>query len=98
MVTRVIEHWGIQSLLAAEGASIWNRLTPLDRLRVTVGLIVVLILGMFIMLIVKAGSHMAKGFAAAANRLPKSSVPDVDDWARPTAEMRRDPESHDDAK
>ena len=58
-----------------------QRLSPLNQIRVIVGLGTVLVLGVVLFLVIKAGSHMVKGFSAAANRLPSSSLPDQDDWA-----------------
>lgn len=58
-----------------------EQLTPLDQIRVVVGLFVIVVLGLVIFIVIKAGSHMAKGFSAAANRLSPTTTPNEDDWA-----------------
>jgi len=64
-----------------------EQLTPLNQLRVIVGLFVVLILGLVIFIVIKAGTHMLTGLSAAANRLPSDSLPEEDDWvSRPLNE------------
>lgn len=74
-----------QLLLFAEATSrpttLIEQLSPLNQLRVIVGLFAVIILGFVIFLFIKAGSHMVKGLSAAANRLPSQSKVDDDDWA-----------------
>ena len=57
------------------------RLTPFDQIRALVGLMAVLVLGLVIYMVIKAGSHMVRGFSAAARRLPADSLPREDDWA-----------------
>ena len=70
-----------------------QQLTPINQLRVIMGLFVVLFLGLFLFLVIKAGSHMVKGISAPANRLPSSTLPPEDDWAkRPLNEMPDDDE------
>ena len=58
-----------------------EQLTPINQIRVIVGLVTVIVLGLVLFLVIKAGSHMVKGMSAAAKRLPESSLPDTDDWA-----------------
>lgn len=58
-----------------------EQLTPLDQIRVVVGLFTIIVLGLVIFIVIKAGSHMAKGFSAAANRLSPTTTPNEDDWA-----------------
>ena len=65
----------------------WEGLTPVNQLRVIMGLFVVVILGIFLFLVIKAGSHMVKGLSAPANRLRSNrlrsnSTPQEDDWAQ----------------
>ena len=68
-----------------------ERLSPLNQLRVIVGLFAVVILGIVIFIVIKAGAHMAKGFSAAANRLSGNSLPDEHDWTnRPLIEAPDD--------
>ena len=57
------------------------RLPPIDQIRVLVGLMAVVVLGLVIYMVIKAGSHMVRGFSAAAKRLPTDSLPREDDWA-----------------
>ncbi len=65
-----------------------EQLTPINQLRVIMGLFVVLFLGLFLFLVIKAGSHMVKGISAPANRLPVNTLPPEDDWAkRPLNEL-----------
>lgn len=59
----------------------FDRLSPLDQVRVITGLFTILILGLVIFIVIKAGSHMVQGMSAAANRLPADSSPHRDDWA-----------------
>ncbi len=65
----------------AEAAPAVKQLSPINQLRVTVGLFVVVVLGLVIFIVIKAGAHMFKGYAAAADRLPHDTVPSEDDWA-----------------
>ena len=58
-----------------------KQLTPIDQIRVIVGLFVIIVLGVVLFIVIKAGSHMVKGLSAAANRLPQETVPNEDDWA-----------------
>ena len=58
-----------------------QQLSEFNQIRVIVGLFTVVVLGLVIFIVIKAGSHMAKGFSAAADRLPSESSPNVDDWA-----------------
>ena len=67
---------------AEQSQTLMERLSPLNQIRVVTGLFVVLVLGLFLFLVIKAGSHMVKGFSAAANRLPSDSTPQEDDWAK----------------
>ncbi len=67
--------------LVAQGETLFQRLSPMNGLRVTMGLIVVLVLGVVLLMVIKAGAHMARGFSAAAKRLPENSLPNEDDWA-----------------
>jgi hypothetical protein len=68
-----------------------ERLSPLNQIRVIVGLFVVIVLGIVIFIVIKAGSHMVSGLSAAANRLPSSSVPKDDDWAnKPLNQLPKD--------
>lgn len=57
-------------------------LSPEDQLRVIMGLFVIIFLGIFLYLIIKAGSHMVRGMSAPANRLPPNSLPADDDWTK----------------
>lgn len=57
-----------------------QRLTPLNQLRVIMGLFVVIILGAFLFIVIKAGAHMVQGMSAPANRLKSNSLPSEDDW------------------
>lgn len=66
----------------AASAPVLDQLSPLNQLRVIMGLFVVIILGIFLFIVVKAGAHMVKGLSAPANRLRSDSAPPVDDWAR----------------
>ena len=59
-----------------------QRLSPLNQLRVIMGLFAVVILGLVLYIVIKAGSHMVKGMSAPANRLRTDSLPAADDWAR----------------
>jgi len=71
-----------------EQKTMLQQLTPINQLRVIMGLFVVVILGVFLYIVIKAGSHMVKGFSAAADRLPASTLPPDDDWAKqPLNEM-----------
>ena len=72
---------GTTALLLAQSETLFDRLGPLNRLRVIMGLVVVLILGVVIFIVIRAGAHMWLGYSAAANRLAKRSLPDEDDWA-----------------
>jgi len=65
----------------AQSETLFDQLGPLNRLRVIMGLVVVIILGVVIFMVIRAGAHMALGCSAAAKRLAKSSLPDEDDWA-----------------
>ena len=67
---------------AEQSQTLIERLSPLNQIRVITGLFVVIVLGLFLFLVIKAGSHMVKGFSAAANRLPSDSAPQEDDWAK----------------
>jgi len=58
-----------------------QQLSPINQIRVFTGLFTVIILGLVIFLVIKAGAHMWRGLSAAANRLPSDSVPGRDDWA-----------------
>ena len=58
-----------------------EQLSPLNQIRVFTGLFTVIVLGLVIFLVIKAGAHMWRGVSAAANRLPVESVPSRDDWA-----------------
>ena len=80
---------------AVESGTLLERLSPLDQIRVFTGLFTVIILGIVIFIVIKAGSHMVKGISAAANRLPSDSAPRLDDWAdkplnRPAGDDRYD--------
>lgn len=82
--TMVVQAFVSNVLLAQvsqQPKTLLERLSPINRLRAIAGLLVVLILGLVIFLVIKAGSHMFKGFSAAANRLPHDSLPKDDDWA-----------------
>lgn len=68
--------------LFAQSETLFEQLSPLNRLRVLMGLVLVLVLGVVIFMVIRAGAHMVRGFSAAARRLPKTSLPDPDDWAR----------------
>ena len=67
---------------AEPAGTMLQRLTPLNQLRVIMGLFVVVMLGIFLFIVIKAGSHMVKGMSAPANRLRADSSPAQDDWAR----------------
>ena len=67
--------------LLAQSETLFDRLSPLNGLRVIMGLVVVLILGGVIFMVIRAGAHMLLGYAAAAKRLPRTSLPDENDWA-----------------
>ena len=82
-----------EASLLAQSETLFERLGPLNRLRVIAGLIVVLILGVVIFMVIRAGAHMVRGLSAAAQRLPKTSLPDEDDWAKRPLNSRAD---HDD--
>ena len=60
----------------------FQRLSPINQLRYVMGLFVIIILGIFLFIVIKAGSHMVRGMSAKANRLPHSSLPNEDDWAK----------------
>lgn len=81
MVTQCILSAGSLLAQAEESTTGFEQLTPLNQLRVIVGLFVVVVLGIVIFLVIKAGSHMMKGYSAAARRLPPDSRPDEMDWA-----------------
>ncbi len=66
---------------ASEPGMLIERLSPLNQIRVFTGLFTVVVLGVVIFIVIKAGAHMARGLAAAANRLPHDSSPKQDDWA-----------------
>lgn len=91
MVT-VLERLPILLAEAARQPTLIERLSPLNQIRVIVGLGAVLVLGLVIFLVIKAGSHMVKGLSAAANRLPSSSLPAEDDWARKPLNQQPDDE------
>lgn len=83
----------------AEGAdaerprTMLEQLSPQNQLRVILGLFAVVILGVVIFMVIKAGAHMFRGFSAAANRLPHDTTPDEHDWAeRPLNTL---PKKHD---
>lgn len=72
-------------------STLLEELSPLNQLRVIVGLFTVVILGLVIFIVIKAGSHMFRGFSAAAKRLPGDSIPNEDDWTnRPLNELLDD--------
>ena len=82
MVTwTTLERFPLLWAAAERPQTLLEKLTPLNQIRVIVGLAAVLVLGLVIFLVIKAGSHMVKGLSAAANRLPSSSLPEEDDWA-----------------
>ena len=78
----MVEQLPLFAEVAERQKTLIEQLSPIDQIRVIVGLFVVIVLGVVIFMVIKAGSHMVKGFAAAANRLPSVSQPDEDDWAR----------------
>ena len=72
------------SVLLAETAApatLLERLSPVNQLRVIMGLFVIVILGVVLFIVIKAGAHMVQGMSAAANRLRSDSAPAEDDWA-----------------
>ena len=76
---------------ATESMTMLEQLSPFNQIRVFTGLFVVLVLGLVMFLVIKAGAHMAKGFGAAAKRLPTESRVDQDDWAnKPLNDVRTD--------
>lgn len=70
------------TLVAQAEGPLVERLSPFDQIRVIMGLFVVVILGVVLFIVIKAGAHMAKGMSAPANRLRSDSSPPEDDWAR----------------
>ena len=54
----------------AQGDTLLQRLSPLNRLRVTTGLVLVLILGVVMILIIKAGAHMVHGLSQQPSGCP----------------------------
>ena len=72
--------------------SLLQQLGPLDQLRIIVGLVAILVLGLVLFMIIKAGSHMVRGLSAAANRLPANSLPNEDDWANTPLNPQHDDE------
>lgn len=81
MVTQYLSLASSLLAQAKEPKTGFDQLTPLNQLRVIVGLFVVVVLGIVIFLVIKAGAHMMKGFSAAARRLPPESRPIETDWA-----------------
>lgn len=77
----LISQAGDEVVGTEESTSVLERLTPLNQIRVIVGLFTVVVLGLVLFIVIKAGSHMVKGFSAAANRLPADSSPRENDWA-----------------
>ncbi len=71
---------GAAASLLAQSETLFDQLSPLNRLRVVMGLVVVLILGVVIFIVIRAGAHLWLGYSAAAKRLAKTSLPDEDDW------------------
>lgn len=77
-----VEFCSVLLAQAEAPVSRWDGLTPVNQLRVIMGIFVVVILGIFLFIVIKAGSHMVKGFSAPANRLRTDSLPKEDDWAQ----------------
>lgn len=64
-----------------ESSTLIEQLSPMNQIRIFMGLFTIAVLGVVIFIVIKAGSHMVKGFSAAANRLPAKTLPNEDDWA-----------------
>ena len=91
--------WGPAMLAESEpGGMMLERLSPLNQLRVIMGLFVVVILGIFLFIVVKAGSHMVKGMSAPANRLRSESPLAEDDWAKKPLNVANLPDENSDSE
>ena len=67
-------------LLAVETEPLIKRLTPVARLRVVLGLILLLFLGLMIVWIVITGARIARRYRGKP--LAPSATPDENDWTR----------------
>ena len=78
--SEAVESEGSAVAGTGEPGMLIERLSPLNQIRVFTGLFTVIVLGVVIFIVIKAGAHMARGLAAAANRLPHDSSPKQDDF------------------
>lgn len=88
---------GIELVLAQAADSpqtMLQRLSPLNQLRVIMGLFVVVMLGLVLFIVIKAGAHMVQGMSAPADRLRGDSLPAQDDWASKPLNETYTPDGH----